>query len=153
LDASSERVLSFDERHVMEAVPHKIQVPANTAKLSELREGLTQLCEDCGVPPKTMRRMILAIDEAVANVIEHAHLEEQDRQIDLSLEVGEEKIVAEICDRGVPFDPCPHGAQPDHRSYPRRGFGLYLIHMIADSVEYQRTNDGQNVLTLTMNLT
>ena len=38
------------------------------------------------------------------------------------------------------------------RSYPRRGFGLYLIHMIVDSIAYERTSDGRNLLTLTMML-
>jgi len=55
---------------LMEAVRHKILIPADTSKLCELREALFRLSEEHGVPPKAMRRMVLAIDEALANVIE-----------------------------------------------------------------------------------
>jgi len=133
----------------MEIVRHKILIPAETAKLSELRQYLSDLCAEENIPAKTTRRMVLAIDEALANVIEHACLKENNKEIELSLEIGDDKIVAEICDRGIPFDPSPHSEGPDRRSYPRRGFGLYLIHMIVDRITYERTSDGQNVLTLT----
>jgi len=130
-------------------VRHKILVPAETDRLSELREHLSRLCEDNGVPPKVTRRMVLAIDEALANTIEHGQLPANDGLIELVLEVTENQVIAEITDRGVPFDPSPRGAEPDRRLYPRRGFGLYLIHMIVDSIEYRRTPTGCNVLTLT----
>jgi serine/threonine-protein kinase RsbW len=122
------------------------------AKLCELREQLSRLCEQLEVPPKTARRVILAIDEALSNVIEHASLKESSKEIELSLEIAGDRIVAEIVDRGVPFDPSPFNPSPDRRTYPRRGFGLYLIHMIIDRIEYERTSDGRNVLTLTKSM-
>jgi len=136
----------------MELVRHRMVVPADTSKLCDLRESLSLLCEQHGVPPKTVRRMVLAIDEALSNVIEHAHLREDDQAIELSIELCDDKIVAEICDNGIPFDPTPYNCQPDQRGFPRRGFGLYLIHMIVDSVDYQRTREGRNILTLTKGL-
>jgi hypothetical protein len=32
----------------------------------------------------------------------------------------------------------------------KRGFGLYLIHLITDGIDYRRTDDSENVLTLTV---
>lgn len=136
----------------MEAVRHTILVPADTSKLCELREALVRISEEHGVPPKAMRRMVLAIDEALANVIEHAHLKDGDKEIELSLEITNDKIEAEIADKGMPFDPCQCGKHWDRNTYPRRGFGLYMIHMIVDSMEYERTSEGRNVLTLTKSL-
>ena len=136
----------------METVRHRILVPADTSHLCELRESLTHLCEQYEVSPKVTRRMVLSIDEAVANIIEHAQLEVNDKSIELCIEVMEDRIVAEVSDRGVPFDPSPRFTEPNPRRYPRRGFGLYLIHMIVDSIAYERTSDGRNLLTLTMML-
>lgn len=132
----------------MEIVRHKILVPAEAAKLSDLRQYLSELCSEEGIPPKTTRRMVLAIDEALANVIEHADLQDGEKEIELALEIRGDKIVAEICDRGIPFDPTPRSEGPDRQTYPRRGFGLYLIHMIVDRITYERSSSGQNVLTL-----
>lgn len=134
---------------LMEAVRHKILVPADTSKLSELREALFRLSEEHGVPPKAMRRMVLAVDEALANVIEHAGLKDGQKEIELSIEISSDKIEAEISDKGMPFDPCRCGTHWDRNAYPRRGFGLYMIHMIVDAMGYERTSEGRNVLTLT----
>lgn len=133
----------------MQLVRHKILVPAETERLSELREQLSRLCEEHDVPLRVTRRIVLAIDEALANIMEHGQLPANEGDIELVLEVTEDRVIAEITDRGIPFDPTPRGAEPDRRHYPRRGFGLYLIHMIVDSIEYLRTPTGYNVLTLT----
>ena len=131
---------------------HQIRIDAETSRLCELRERIYHLCENEGVPPQSTRLMVLAIDEAMSNIIEHAKLEADKKEIKLWLEIGDEKIVAGICDKGRPFDPTPARREPDTRSYPRRGFGLYLIHRIVDGIQYQRTNEGQNVLTLTKSI-
>ena len=135
-----------------EVLHHEIRVNAETSQLSDLRERVYSLCADEGVPPQATRLMVLAIDEAVSNIIEHAKLEADKKQIGLYLQIGDNKIVAGICDQGRPFDPTPLRKEPDHRAYPRRGFGLYLIHKIVDNIEYERTLDGQNVLTLTKSI-
>ena len=144
-----ERVIFFDGS--MEEMRHDIQVPADMSKLCELRDLLGRICEEHEVPPKTIRRMVLAIDEALSNVIEHASIKDSAKPIELSLEINEDRIVAEIRDRGIPFDPVPF-EKPNRKSYPRRGFGLYLIHMIVDRIDYERTSDGHNVLTLTKSI-
>ena len=131
---------------------HEIRVEAETSQLSELRDKVYNLCAEEGVPAQATRLMVLAIDEAISNIIEHAKLEADKKQIALWLQIGENKIVAGICDQGRPFDPTPARKEPDSRSYPRRGFGLYLIHKIVDNIEYERTLDGQNVLTLTKSI-
>jgi anti-sigma regulatory factor (Ser/Thr protein kinase) len=136
----------------MEIVRHRVLVPADMARLCELRDYLARVCEQQEVPSKTTRRLVLAIDEALSNVIEHASLKDSSKQIELSLEFGEDKIVAEIVDNGIPFDPSPYNMGPNRRNYPRRGFGLYLIHMIVDQIQYERTSDGRNVLTLTKSM-
>jgi len=128
---------------------HGFRIKAETAKLRELREKLCTLCTGEGVPSQTTRFLILAIDEAVSNIIEHARLKEGDKKIQLSIEIGDKKVIARISDRGKPFDPSASKKDPDARSFPRRGFGLYLIHKIVDGIKYERTRDGRNVLILT----
>ncbi|MGQ9591397.1 MAG: ATP-binding protein [Planctomycetota bacterium] len=128
---------------------HRLLIPAQAAKLSDLREAISQIFEGYSLSPKLTRRMVLALDECVANIIEHGRVPETDGAIEIAIDVLDDRIVAEISDNGVPFDPSLRGEQRGSGSYPRRGFGLYLIHMIADSIEYERTPDGRNVLTLT----
>jgi len=136
----------------VEVLHLKITVPPDAARLCSLREHVYRLCEVEGVPAQTTRLMVVAIDEAVSNIIEHANLGTTKNEIELSLEIGDNKIVATICDHGKPFDPRHSRKEPDRASFPRRGFGLYLIHKIVDYLEYERTSEGQNKLTLTKSI-
>jgi len=135
--------------HNVEILHLKLMVPLDPARLFQLREHIYRLCEVEGVPAQTTRLMVLAIDEAVANIIEHANLDATHNEIELALEIGDSKIEAVIRDRGGPFDPRRTLTKPDQASFPRRGFGLYLIHKIVDNLQYERTSEGENVLTLT----
>jgi anti-sigma regulatory factor (Ser/Thr protein kinase) len=136
----------------MEAVRHQITIKADAAQLSGMRQQVFELCTADDVPTHEARLMVLAIDEAISNVIEHADLDQDNRFVELSIEIDEQRIVAEILDRGKSFDPTPRRAEPVPGQYPKRGFGLYLIHKIVDSMEYARTDDGRNLLRLTKKL-
>ena len=93
--------------------------------------------------------MVLAIDEAVTNIIVHGDVSPHpDDTVSLNVEIEEDHIVAELQDRGAPFDPSIDRGGPDPKSFPRRGFGLYLIHLIADDLEYERTDDGRNIFRI-----
>ena len=132
----------------MEITQHKILVPLETSQLAGIRRRVEKICELHNVPALTTRRMVLAIDEALTNIIVHGEVGPHHDRVSLSVEIEEDHIVAELEDRGIPFDPSLDRGGPDPKSFPRRGFGLYLIHLIADDLEYQRTEDGRNVLRM-----
>lgn len=131
----------------MEMTQYKTQIPIQTAHLAGLRREIERICEQHSVPGVTTRRMILAIDEALTNIIVHGKVLPHE-QVDLSVEIDNDQIVAELQDSGVPFDPSLDRGGPDPKSFPHRGFGLYLMHLIADEVEYERTQDGRNILKM-----
>jgi serine/threonine-protein kinase RsbW len=131
----------------MEITQHKIQIPVQTSHLAGLRRQMEKICKQHSVPALTTRRMVLAIDEALTNIIVHGKMRPHE-QVDLSVEIDDDQIVAELQDAGVPFDPSLDRGGPDPKSFPHRGFGLYLIHLIADEVEYERTADGRNILKM-----
>ena len=166
----------------METIAPRICFPARTQCLELIRSFCREILEGHSCQPPVYRKLILAIDEAVANVIEHAYASEgmaATPTIELSIDVQPDRVVARILDRGRPFDPrgvdvsaktrqlaearanhARHGGNlPEGNSTPRpavrfptRGFGLHLIRLIIDEIDYQRTPDGENVLILTKHL-
>ena len=53
---------------------------------------------------------------------------------------------------GIPFDPTKHqeaDVEADLDDRPIGGLGIYLVKNIMDTMTYQRTPDGYNVVTLT----
>jgi anti-sigma regulatory factor (Ser/Thr protein kinase) len=150
----------------MHATASSIRVPAETQCLEQIRS----YCR-CALETLTDRRLrsrlVLAIDEAAANVIEHAYSGRPGpgRTIEVAVERVPDRIVIRIIDRGIPFDPrqadpdCPFadkdlypGTRRSTTHFPRHGFGLRLIRTIMDEIDYRRTADGENELILTKNI-
>ncbi|HLU49618.1 MAG TPA: ATP-binding protein [Planctomycetota bacterium] len=131
----------------MQSVQEHITIPADRTRLAEIRSAVRALCKHHGVSPKTTRRIVLAIDEAVANVMEHSGAS-ADSRIDVLVDLGPSVIVASIRDRGRRFDPTGLRKTLPDACRRTRGFGLHLIRLVTDHMEYQRTDDGTNVLTL-----
>jgi len=88
----------------MEIVQEKIIVPADRSRLAQLRSVVRKVCLQNGVSPRTVQRVVLVIDEAVSNVMEHSGARRED-MIRIALEIAEESINVEITDPGVQFDP------------------------------------------------
>jgi anti-sigma regulatory factor (Ser/Thr protein kinase) len=132
----------------MQATQEKISITADRAVLAEIRSRIRTLCERLDVRPSTVRRVVLATDEAVANVIEHSRLAEGE-PIEIRLDIRPEEIVIEVRDSGVVFDPTARKSTLSNGALGRkRGFGLHLIHLVTDELGYSRTDDGVNVLTI-----
>jgi anti-sigma regulatory factor (Ser/Thr protein kinase) len=166
----------------METIAPRICFPARTQCLELIRSFCREILEGHACEPQVYRKLILAIDEAVANVIEHAYASDgvaAISTIELSIDVQPDRVVARILDRGRPFDPRgvdvyskakelaeAHASRSRERASPAeadsvkrpsarlatRGFGLHLIRLIIDEIDYQRTPDGENVLILTKHL-
>jgi serine/threonine-protein kinase RsbW len=91
------------------------------------------------------RAIVLALDEAIANIIRHAYHGRSDGLIELEcresadglevsmLDNGEPPDLSKICEREV------GGDQPG-------GLGTHIIREIMDSVSYQRTESGNRFL-------
>ena len=129
----------------MEVVQEKIVIRPDRSRLADVRQVVRKICLENGVEPRTTQRLVLAMDEAISNIMEHSQ-SDQDDMIQICLEINENEIVSEIKDQGIPFDPCqyvkvvrPKGTE-NNKPF-KRGFGLYLIHLITDEIAYCRTDD------------
>lgn len=95
--------------------------------------------------------IVLAIDEAVANVIEHGYSPDETGPIEIEVEIADTTLVTKIRDRARPYDPdsLPTPNIREHvKAGKRNGLGIFLIRKIMDEIHYTRCGEGQNELKL-----
>lgn len=96
------------------------------------------------------RRLRLAVEEAVVNVMEYAYPTETQGKITVKVMSDGHRLKVVIVDNGFPFDPTLIEKTDTTLSAEERPIGrlgLLLVRELMDSINYERENN-QNVLTL-----
>jgi anti-sigma regulatory factor (Ser/Thr protein kinase) len=93
----------------------------------------------------------LVFEEITANIIEHGAPDRHELHVCVTLEVCADSIVLTFDDNGVPFDPRRRPDPPPQKSLEEArigGYGLMLVRRAAQSIDYLRTADGHNQLSV-----
>ena len=132
----------------------KMELPSNPEMLCVVRDALGKLTETLGFSSADCRAVVLAVDEALTNIIRHAYQGESEQPIQASfrrIEVprgGQPRRALEIVleDSGKEIDREKLRARPLEEVRPG-GLGLHLINECMDAVEFRR-EFGKNQLRL-----
>ncbi len=132
----------------------KLELPSNPEMLCVVRHALGQLAEIEGFSSAECRSVVLAVDEALTNIIRHAYAGKGGRPIQASfrrIEVQQDsrktralEIVLE--DRGKRIDQATLCGRCLDEVRPG-GLGLHFINECMDTVEFRR-RAGKNQLRL-----
>ena len=94
----------------------------------------------------------LALNEAVANIINHAYENVPGRPILIEAETTADAVVFRLYDWGLKFDPSAV-PQPAFDGTLDHGFGVHIISQAVDEVDYSRDETGKNCTTLSIKMT
>ena len=133
----------------------QIRVPSSTENLAMIRDFVGKIGERAGMTPAELVRLELAVDEACANVIEHAYGSDDTREVTVKAKLDTEEIQIEIVDTGKGFDPASvEQANLDQLVSNRKsgGLGMRLIRSVMDEVQYQIVPGQKNELRMVKRL-
>ena len=125
-------------------------IAAKAENLAEIRQFVQEKAVELGLDPSKAPSVMLAVDEAVSNIIAHGY---QCRQGDIEIEVSRARddLVIRVRDEAAPFDPTivpsPDVTLPLEQRVPG-GLGIHLIRQIMDEMTHRVTPQGGNELTL-----
>lgn len=115
-------------------------------EISCIEPFIAHVAKETGLEGREVKRLRLAVEEAVANIINHG----QATTINLQATMDDHQLVLIIDDDGQPFDPTADSSTDfsvpaDQR--PPGGLGIMFLHQMTDGLEYQRL-DGHNILKI-----
>jgi anti-sigma regulatory factor (Ser/Thr protein kinase) len=132
----------------------RMELQSNPEMLCVVRQAMAQLAETVGFSSADCRAVVLAVDEALTNIIRHAYEGEGDhpmraefRHIEVRRD-GEERSALEITleDDGCEVDSAKLCGRSLEEVKPG-GLGLHFIRECMDTVEFRRSQ-GRNQLRL-----
>lgn len=133
------------------AVPTTLRVAGSTSELARVRKAVSAWSAEAGLDATRSHRLQLAVDEAVANAIEHGLTDAPRARITISRAIAEGQVTVTVRYRGDRFDPTAAPARPAAESLRQRaehGYGLLLIRGLVDDAAY-RYSRGVNEVQLT----
>jgi serine/threonine-protein kinase RsbW len=128
-----------------------LQVPSSTENLALIREFVTTVGQQAGITDLEICNIELAVDEACANVIEHAYGHDASKEVTIRANIDEDAITFEIVDTGPGFDPTKVKQEDLEQLIQKRkdgGLGLRLIKTLMDEVNYEIVPGQKNELRM-----
>ncbi len=129
-----------------------LQVPSSTENLALIREFVTTVGAQAGLAEIEIAKLELAVDEACANVIEHAYGHDASKEVTVSANFDGDSITFEIVDTGRGFDPSQIKQEELESLIAKRkdgGLGMRLIKTLMDEVQYEMIPGLKNELRMT----
>jgi serine/threonine-protein kinase RsbW len=127
----------------------KLSVPSNTANLALVRDFFEVTARRSKIADDDLEKFKIAVDEACANVIEHAYNNDKTRELTIHIWFDEQQLTVEVIDSGSRFDPNTH-EMVDLKDLIGKsgGMGITLMKMATDEISWEVDDEGHNHLRL-----
>lgn len=126
-----------------------LHVPSSTENLALIREFVSSIGAQAGMNDQEVANIELAVDEACANVIEHAYGHDVTKEVVVRAILDDDTLWIKVIDTGRGFDPdtvaeedLPHLIE-QHKS---GGLGLRIMRTVMDEVRYEIVPGQKNEL-------
>jgi len=127
--------------------PWNLTIASDLRLLALVRSFLEGVCLVAGCDEKTTDAVVMATDEAVNNVMRHAHCGRPEAAIQIQCFLHPDSIEVRLLDEGAPFDlaAVPHLNPAELRV---GGRGVFLMRALMDELSCQPRGEQGNTLRM-----
>jgi serine/threonine-protein kinase RsbW len=132
-----------------------LHVPSSLENLAMIREFVSYIGSQAGLEAKEVAKLELAVDEACANVIEHAYGSDTTKEVSVRATLDDDNVQIEVIDTGIGFDPGTIEQKDLDKLVSDRqsgGLGMRLMKSLMDEVHYQMIPGQKNELRMVKHL-
>lgn len=142
--------IHFIPQHTTVILDEEVRLTNNIHQVKELNQFVKSVAERLEMDKATEKNIMLAVEEAVVNVMGYAYPIETTGEVKVRSTSDGHTVKFVISDQGKYFDPTEI-EKPDITlgadDRPIGGLGILLVRELMDSVNYERVNN-YNILTL-----
>lgn len=119
-------------------------------QVATAQAAVTAAAARLGFDPAACRRLELAIEESVSNVLDHAYARGESKRVEVELRLSAGHLELAVRDLGLPFDPvtAPRYSPPEGLDEASaEGLGLFLIRAVTDEARFRNLGrEGKELL-------
>ena len=125
----------------------RISIPSRTSELVRVRRRVAHWAADVGLSDGAAHALQLAVDEAVANAIEHGYGGRPDGRVVVVGTLNPRSLTVAVRHRGKAYDPARAGSDLADTLAQRRahGYGLHLMRRLVDDLVFARARGASEV--------
>jgi serine/threonine-protein kinase RsbW len=131
-----------------------VVITSDFQEIGRLNRELARFARNNGLPEGVMRKLNIAIDDLVNNIISYGTDAGAEQSIEINCAYLDNRLMLEVADTGSPFNPFEQ-LNPDTTSSVEDrkigGLGRLLVKELMDDVDYERRKD-KNVVKLIMDI-
>ena len=120
----------------------RIHLLSRADKLKPVREAIREMAVAQGCSPDNLDCLVMAINEACMNIIQHAYHGDDNGEVILEFYRDNEELIIRIHDFAEKVDRQTIKSR-DLDDVRPGGLGVHLIHQVMDVVEYKDSDSGQ----------
>ena len=130
------------------AMKRNIEILSDPAELMRVRQETEAFALDAGLDETCAGRVVLAVDEALTNIIRHAYAGRHDGRIEIAMRASDQEMSIVIRDYGHVVHPAAIRSR-DLDDVRPGGLGVHIMRECMDEVSYAPAGDGPGtVLTM-----
>lgn len=136
---------------MVQSLKDRLVVSNDTRYLVVVRDFVGRMIRQSQISQDDENKIILAVDEAVTNIIEHGYDPGTEGVIEVEIEAVEEQFKVVLRDSGRVFNPesVPNPDMQQHvKAGRKKGLGIFLMRQVMDEVRYRFKDGVKNELTL-----
>ena len=142
--------IRYVPKHFECTMAETLVIKNNVREVTKFSTFIKSVMEKLNIESGLARKLRLAVEEAVVNVIDYAYPAGQEGDIEIRIMSDGKTLKTVLVDAGVAFDPTAKEKADTTLSVQDRqigGLGILLVRELMDTINYERI-DGQNILTL-----
>ena len=131
-----------------------LEIESDFSEIERLNQELARFAEQNQLPVDAIRKLSIAVDDLVNNIISYSTEKNVKHLIEVSCSYAENRLMLKIIDGGLPFNPFEQLKADTTSPLEDRqigGLGRLLVRELMDDVDYDR-QVGKNIVKLTINV-